>query len=158
MGYVLQARRVHPRADACATSMEDAVYYANVLRSRECPVCGTDRKAATVLAVTRCAVCDSALDDGHAILAIGKGASKAVCSYPCLEVTLQEGLAGGEACPACATPWSAAAPHERACRTCAKPLSLSDGYVGLWEGGRLLTFCGLSCLEMHDARVNPFCG
>lgn len=138
--------------------MEDAVYYANVLRPRECAVCGADRKAATVLAVPTCAVCSTTLDDGHAILAIGKGAAKAVCSYPCLEVVLGEGLAGGDACPGCGSPWSEAAPHPRTCRTCAKELAFDAGYVGLWQGGRLLTFCGLPCLEMHDARVNPFCG
>ncbi len=138
--------------------MEDAVYYANVLRSRECAVCGTDRKAAAVLSVTECAVCRTILDDGHAILAIATGAAKAVCSYPCLEVVVGEGLAGGTACPACGSPWSAAAPHARTCRTCAKDLPFDAGYVGLWEGGRVLTFCGLPCLEMHDARVNPFCG
>jgi hypothetical protein len=138
--------------------MEDAVYFANVLRSRECAVCGADRKASAVLAIPRCAVCDTTLDDGHAFLAIGRGAAKALCSYPCLEVVLAEGLAGGVACPACGTPWSAAAPHERACRSCAKALPFDEGYVGLWQGGRVLTFCGVPCLEMHDARVNPFCG
>ena len=100
--------------------MEDSVYYANILRSRECPVCGADRKAALVLAANRCAVCDTTLDDGHAILALGKGAAKGVCSYACLEVVLQEGLAGGVMCPASASPWSDAAPHERTCRTCGR--------------------------------------
>ncbi len=138
--------------------MEDAVYYANVLRPRECAVCGTDRKASVVLASMRCAVCDAGLDDGHAVLAIAKGAAKAVCSYPCLEVVLNEGLVDGAGCPACGTPWSGASPHARTCRTCAKALSFDSGYVGLWQGGLLLTFCGLKCLEMHDARVNPFCG
>jgi hypothetical protein len=138
--------------------MEDAVYFANILRSRECTVCGADRKAASVLAITRCAVCATGLDDGHAFVAIGKGAGKAVCSYPCLDVVLNEGLAGGTLCPGCGSDWSAAAPHPRACRTCAKALSFDDGYVGLWQGGRVLTFCGVPCLEMHDARVNPFCG
>lgn len=138
--------------------MEDSVYFANVLRSRECAVCGADRKAASVLSVTECAVCRTTLDDGHAIVAIAKGAAKAVCSYACLEVVQNEGLAGGTLCPACGTEWSEAAPHARACRTCAKPLAFDTGYVGLWQGGRVLTFCGLACLEMHDARVNPFCG
>ncbi len=138
--------------------MEDAVYFANVLRSRECAVCGADRKAASVLATTACAVCGTGLDDGHAILAIATGAAKALCSYACLEVVLAEGLVGGTACPACGTPWSEAAPHARSCRTCAHELRLDAGYVGLWQGGRLLTFCGLACLEVHDQRVNPFCG
>ncbi len=138
--------------------MEDAVYYANVLRSRECAVCGTDRKASAVLVVQACAVCDTPLDDGHALLALAKGGAKAVCSYPCLDVVLHEGLADVGACPACGTPWTEAAPHARTCRSCAKDLSLDPGYVGLWQGGRVLTFCGLACLEMHDARVNPFCG
>ncbi len=138
--------------------MEDSVYYANVLRSRECSVCGTDRKASAVLVANLCAVCSTPLDDGHALVAIAQGGSKAVCSYPCLEVVLTEGLAGGAACPACGTPWAEAVPHLRTCRTCAKDLAFAEGYVGLWQGGRLLTFCGLPCLEMHDARVNPFCG
>ena len=138
--------------------MEDATYFANVLRSRECSVCGTDRKASAVLARPICAVCGTTLDDGHALLAIAKGAAKAVCSMSCLEVVLKEGLAGGTACPGCGTEWSAAGPHARTCRTCAKPLSFEEGYVGLWEGGRLATFCGLPCLEMHEGRVNPFCG
>ncbi len=138
--------------------MEDAVYYANVLRPRECAVCGADRKASATLASTRCAVCRTTLDDGHAILAVAVGGAKAVCSYPCLEVVLSEGLAGGTACPACDSDWAAAAPHPRTCRTCAKEVTFDAGYVGLWQGGRLLTFCGLACLEMHDARVNPFCG
>lgn len=138
--------------------MEDAVYYANILRSRECSVCGADRMAASVLVVPTCAVCTRALDDGHAILALAKGAAKAVCSYPCLEVVLSEGLAGGMTCPACGSDWSAATPHSRACRTCAKGLSFDDGFVALWRGGRVLTFCGPACLELHDARVNPFCG
>ncbi len=138
--------------------MEDSIYFANVLRSRECVVCGADRKASTVLAFTACAVCDRPLDDGHALLAIARGGAKAVCSYPCVEVVLNEGLAGGTDCPGCGSPWMGAAPHPRACRTCAKPLSFDEGYVGLWQGGRVLTFCGLPCLENHDARVNPFCG
>ncbi len=156
--YVQVVRRVLIVPGRVAATMEDAVYYANVLRSRECAVCGTDRKASVVLSANRCAVCDAILDDGHAVLAIAKGAAKAVCSYPCLEVVLNEGLAGGEACPACGTLWSAAAPHARACRSCAKALSFDDGYIGLWQGGRVLPFCGLPCLEMHDARVNPVCG
>ncbi len=138
--------------------MEDAVYYANVLRSRECPVCGADRRAAVVLAVTDCSVCHGSLDDGHAILAIAKGAAKPVCSYACLDVVLNEGLTGGTMCPACGTDWSRASPHPRTCRSCARDLGFEGGYVGLWQGGLLLTFCGLACLEMHDARVNPFCG
>ena len=138
--------------------MEDSVYFANILRSRECTVCGADRKAASILAIPTCAVCATGLDDGHAFVAIGKGAGKGVCSYPCLDVVLNEGLAGGALCPGCGSDWSAAAPHPRACRKCAKPLSFDNGYVGLWQGGRLLTFCGVPCLEMHDARVNPFCG
>ncbi len=138
--------------------MEDATYFANVLRSRECSVCGTDRKASAVLADPRCTVCGTTLDDGHALLAIAQGAAKAACSMACLEVVLNEGLAGGDSCPACGTPWSAAAPHPRTCRTCAKDLSFDDGYVGVWQGGRLQTFCGVPCLEMHEDRVNPFCG
>ncbi len=138
--------------------MEDSVYYANVLRSRECAVCGTDRKASAVLYVNACAVCRTPLDDGHALLAIARGGAKAACSYPCLDVVLNEGLAGGPSCPACGTPWGEAAPPPRTCRTCAKDLTYDAGYVGLWQGGRVLTFCGVPCLEMHDARVNPFCG
>ncbi len=138
--------------------MEDATYFANVLRGRECSVCGADRKAAVVLARTGCAVCDTPLDDGRALMAIAKGAAKVACSMPCLEVVLNEGLAGGDACPGCGSPWSEAAPHPRSCRTCAKELSFADGYVGLWEGGRIVTFCGIACLEMHEDRVNPFCG
>ena len=138
--------------------MEDATYFANVLRSRECAVCGADRKASTVLASPNCAVCGTTLDDGHALLAIARGAAKPICSMPCLEVVWNEGLAGGAACPGCGTEWSSAAPHPRACRTCAKSLAFDDGYVGLWEGGRVATFCGAACLEMHEDRVNPFCG
>ena len=138
--------------------MEDATYFANVLRGRECPVCGADRRASSVLANPLCAVCDTRLDDGHAFLAVARGAAKAVCSRPCLDVVLSEGLAGGESCPGCGTAWPAASPHARTCRTCAKALSLDDGYVGLWEGGRVVTFCGVPCLEMHEDRVNPFCG
>ncbi len=138
--------------------MEDATYFANVLRSRECSVCGTDRKASVVLSQRTCEVCDTPLDDGHTLIAIAKGAAKAVCSMPCLEVVLNEGLAGGEACPGCGSPWSGAVPHACTCRTCAKDLAFPGGYVGLWEGGRLVTFCGVPCLEMHEDRVNPFCG
>ncbi len=138
--------------------MEDATYFANVLRSRECSVCGADRKASVVLALPMCAVCGTTLDDGHALLAIAKGAAKGVCSRPCLDVVLNEGLVGGAACPGCGSPWASASPHARSCRTCAKGLSFDDGYVGLWEGGRLVTFCGTACLEMHEDRVNPFCG
>ncbi len=138
--------------------MEDSAYFANILRSRECAVCGADRRATVVLAENGCAVCGTTMDDGHAILAIARGAAKPVCSYACLEVVLQEGLAGGAACPACGSEWSAAAPPARTCRTCAKDLAFDPGYVGLWQGGRLLAFCGLACLEMHDERVNPFCG
>ncbi len=154
----MQARSLEAAEVGSSTGMEDSVYYANILRSRECSVCGADRRAAVVLVVQACAVCRTALDDGHALLAIAKGAAKAVCSYPCLEVVLNEGLAGGTVCPACASEWSAAAPHPRSCRTCAKELSFDVGYVGLWQGGRVLTLCGMPCLEMHDARVNPFCG
>ena len=138
--------------------MEDATYFANVLRSRECSVCGTDRKASAVLADPRCAVCGTTLDDGHALLPIARGAAKAACSMPCLEAVRNEGPAGGDLCPGCGDPWSAAAPHPRTCRTCAKDLAFADGYVGLWQGGRLVTFCGVPCLEMHEDRVNPFCG
>ncbi len=138
--------------------MEDAVYFANILRSRECAVCGTDRKASLSLAAASCAVCHAPVDSARALLAIGKGAAKAVCSIPCLEVALQEGLAGGDACPACGSPWAAAAPHPRTCRTCAKALAFEAGYVGRFDTGRLHTFCSTACLEMHEARVNPFCG
>ncbi len=138
--------------------MEDATYYANILRSRECSVCGTDRRASVVLASNTCAVCGTTLDDGRALLGIAKGAAKAVCSMACLEVVLSEGLVGGATCPGCGTPWPAAAPHGTTCRTCAKTLSFADGYLGLWQGGRVTTFCGLPCLEMHEDRVNPFCG
>lgn len=138
--------------------MEDATYFANVLRARECSVCGADRKAATVLASPNCAVCSTTLDDGHAFVAIAKGAAKPLCSFPCLEVALAEGLANGGTCPGCGSPWSAARPPPRTCRTCAKDLAFDAGYVGLWEGGRLLTFCGPTCLERHEARANPFCG
>ncbi len=158
MAYVLQARSLEVRLPASCVAMEDATYFANVLRSRACAVCGTDRKATSVLASPICAVCHATLDDGHAILAIAKGAAKGVCSLPCLEVVLQEGLAGGTICPACGSPWSAAAPIPRTCRTCAKALAFDAGYIGLWEGGRVVTFCGAACLEMHDTRMNPFCG
>ena len=138
--------------------MEDAVYFANVLRSRECAVCGTDRRASSVLALSACAVCGTSLDDAHALLAVAKSAAKAVCSYPCLEVVLNEGLAGGAACPGCGTPWAEAAPPPRTCRTCAQELSFADGYVGLWQGGRVLTSSAIPCLTNHDPRANPFCG
>ncbi len=121
-------------------------------------MCGADRKAATVLAINACAVCHTTMDDGHAILAIARGAAKPACSYACLEVVLQEGLAGGTDCPGCGSEWSAAAPSARTCRSCAKEVAFDAGYVGLWQGGRLLAFCGLGCLVMHDERVNPFCG
>lgn len=138
--------------------MEDATYFANVLRSRECSVCGADRKASVILASPNCAVCGTTLDDGHALLGIAKGAAKAVCSPTCLEVVLNEGLAGGTSCPGCGNPWSAAAPRPRTCRTCAKDVRFDEGYLGLWQGGRLATFCGVACLQMHEDRVNPFCG
>ncbi len=137
--------------------MEDAVYFANVLRGRECAVCGADRKASASLAWGACTVCHGTLGPGRAYLGIAKAAAKPVCSLPCLEVVLKEGLVGGDVCPACASPWSAA-PHARACRTCAKDLSFDVGYVGVFEAGRLQTFCSPACLAMHDARVNPFCG
>src|SRR5512136_3201768 len=111
--------------------MEDSAYYANILRTRECAVCGADRKAVSVLASNECAVCKTTLDDGHAILAIAKGGAKPLCSYACLEVVLNEGLAGGTACPACDSSWSDASPHARTCRSCAKDLAFEAGYVGL---------------------------
>ncbi len=154
----MQAPRLQATRAVCASPMEDATYFANVLRSRECSVCGADRKAAVVLARPECAVCGTTLDDGRALIAIAKGAAKGVCSMPCLDVVLNEGLVGGDACPGCGSPWTQAAPHARTCRTCAKELSFAEGYVGLWEGGRLVTFCGVACLEMHEDRVNPFCG
>jgi len=138
--------------------MEDAVYFANILRSRECAVCGADRRATAELKASACAICHGSLDAGNALLGIAKGAAKALCSPTCLEVALQEGLVGGDACPACGSPWAEAAPHARACHTCSKALRFEDGYVGLWEAGRLLTFCGLACLDLYRARVNPYCG
>jgi len=138
--------------------MEDAVYFANILRGRECVVCGTDRKASAALASAACAVCHGSLDSSRALLAIAKGAAKPACSAACLEVILQEGLVGGDACPACGSFWAAAAPHPRACRTCAKGLAFDAGYVGLFDAGRLQTFCSIACLEMQKARPNPFCG
>ncbi len=158
MGYVLQSPNVEVAAPAVPAPMEDAMYFANVLRGRECAVCGADRKASVALAVGACAVCHAPLDAERALLGITKGAAKAVCSATCLEVALQEGLVGGDVCPACASPWSAAAPHARACRTCAKGLSFDAGYVGAFDAGRLQAFCSPACLGMHDARVNPFCG
>jgi len=138
--------------------MEDAVYFANILRGRECVVCGADRKASTALAWSTCAVCHGPLDPAKALLGIAKGAAKPVCSPACLEVVVQEGLVGGDACPACASAWSAAAPHARACRTCANALAFDAGYVGVFDAGRLVTFCSPACFELHEARVNPFCG
>ncbi|MEK6986869.1 MAG: hypothetical protein AABX97_02100 [Candidatus Thermoplasmatota archaeon] len=138
--------------------MEDAVYFANILRSRECAVCGADRMVSPSLAGTDCSVCHGPVDSAHALLAIAKGAAKVACAIPCLEVVLQEGLVGGDACPACGSPWGTAAPHPRTCRTCAKALAFDAGYLGLFEVGRLRTFCSTACLEMHEARVNPFCG
>jgi hypothetical protein len=98
------------------------------------------------------------VDSDHALIAIAKGAAKALCSIPCVEVALQEGLVAGETCPVCDSFWSSANPHARSCRTCAKVLALDAGYVGLFEAGRLQTFCSTACVEMHEARANPFCG
>ena len=138
--------------------MEDSVYFTNILRSRECALCGTDRKASAVLASTTCGVCHATLDGSRALLAVGRGAARAACSKECLEVALQEGLVGGDACPACGSPWPSASVPARMCRTCAKDLSLDAGYAGLWESGRLHGFCSVACLTMHEDRVNPFCG
>ena len=138
--------------------MEDSVYFANILRSRECPVCGTDRRASGILASPTCAVCRGPLDPAKAYLAIARGAARATCSKECVEVALQEGLTNGTECPACGTPWSEAAPHPRTCRTCAEGLSWDVGYLGRWDDGRLDAFCSVTCLRMHEDRANPFCG
>lgn len=138
--------------------MEDSVYYANILRTRECAVCGADRKAAGTLAAGSCAVCHGPLDPASVPLAIAQGGAKAACSDECLGVIFQEGLAGGGDCPACGSPWTEAHPPSRTCRTCAKDLCLADGYVAVWQEGRLVPFCGTACLGMHRDRVNPFCG
>lgn len=138
--------------------MEDSVYFTNILRLRECAVCGTDRKASAALAVTSCAVCHGTLDTTRAYLAVARGGARAACSRECAEASIQEGLVGGDFCPACGSPWAAAAPHARTCRTCAKDLSWDAGYLGLWDAGRLHAFCSPACLTMHEERANPFCG
>ncbi len=156
--HILQEPNLEGLRAALRPAMEDAVYFANVLRGRECVVCGADRKASASLAAGACDVCHGTLDQGRGLLGIAKGAAKAVCSPACLEVVFQEGLVGGDACPACGSPWSDAAPHARTCRTCAQELSFDAGYVGRFDGGRLVTFCTPRCLALHEARVNPFCG
>ncbi len=138
--------------------MEDSVYFANILRGRECVVCGADRRATTTLAAAVCAVCHGPLNPEIALLAIARGGAKAACSPECLDVLVQEGVATADDCPACGAPWAESRPVARTCRTCAKDLRLEDGYVALWEAGRMHAFCGTACLAMHRDRVNPFCG
>ena len=137
--------------------MEDAVYFANLLRPRECAVCGADRKAIEALSASTCSVCRGSLDPTRAYVMITSGSARAACSKECLASAVAEPLARGEACPACGSPWSEAAPTVRACRTCAKDLSWEAGYVGSWHAGRLTAFCSPACLGMHEDRANPFC-
>ena len=138
--------------------MEDAVYFANLLRPRECAVCGADRKAVERLSTSTCSACDGSLDASRAYLVIARGSARAVDSKECLATAVADPAATRDACPACGSQWSEAAPPARACRTCAKDLPFDAGYVGVWEAGRLTAFCSVACLAMHEDRVNPFCG
>jgi len=156
--FVLNVPNDEVLPGASVARMEDATYFTNILRGRECSVCGADRGARTALAIPTCAVCHGSVDASAALLAIARGAAKIVCSVECTEVAFQEGLTGGLLCPACGGAWSAPAPPPRTCRSCAKDLSFDAGYLGLWESGRILAFCGTPCFELHRARVNPFCG
>ncbi len=137
--------------------MEDAVYFANILRDRACAVCGTDRKATQVLARSECWVCGASLGSGEASLAIRRDGACPMCSDECLALVEQATPPACEACPACGTPWR---PPDaaRTCRTCAAALDLEAGYVGVWAEGRLTTYCGIACLERHRALSTPFCG
>ena len=137
--------------------MEDAVYFANLLRPRECAICGADRKAVGTLAASTCSVCRGPVDPDRAYLVIVRGSARAVGSKECLGSAVAEPLARGEACPACGSPWSEAAPTVRACRPCAKDLSWEAGYVGSMHAGRLTAFISPACLGMHDDRAYPFC-
>jgi ribosomal protein L24E len=139
--------------------MEDAMYMANVLRVRGCALCGADRKASPVLVRSACWVCGAALDDGQEVLlAVHDSGATPVCSDSCLASLLQAPVVLSADCPVCGSPWRDAVLSARACRVCAADLDPTRGYVVLLDAGRGTPFCGVKCIEMHKARVNPFCG
>ena len=139
--------------------MEDAVYMANLLRVRECSLCGADRKASPILVRSACWVCGASLDDGEEIfLAVHGSGSTPVCSDLCFASLTQEPAVASASCAVCGSPWRDAVLVARSCRACAAGIDPVRGYVVLFQGGRVTPFCSLPCLDLHRARANPFCG
>ena len=135
------------------------MYMANLLRMRECPLCGADRKAATVLVRSACWVCGAALDEREEILiAVRESGATPLCSDVCLASFLQAPIVASAACAVCGSPWRDAVLIARSCRGCASDLDHARGYVVAFQGGRATPFCGIVCVDRHFATANPFCG
>ena len=155
---ILRTESSRSRDRVAAPKMEESTYLDNVLRERACALCAADRRRVALPIEDACAVCQERRPPEDAVFAVAVGAARRACGPACAEVLLVEDLIGGEACPLCGSRWRAARPVARHCGLCAVPLNLNDGYVGLWRGERLQTFCGPRCLEAYLRRANPFCG
>ena len=104
-------------------------------------------------------MCGASLeDDEEILLAVKESGATPLCSDLCLASLEQAPVVGSASCAVCGSPWRDAVLAARSCRACAAGIDPVRGYVVLFQGGRVTPFCSLPCLDLHRARVNPFCG